>query len=302
MNNNKIIGRRTSDGNTPQVNFRNAEFDRINSTYVMEMFCDQKEHPITFYSKKMNFREADDKIYVLISMIERFVVRENCFLRPFEEKNGRIYSPANMLEFWKHAGVERNLVLRLYHPKKSNPICYFDLNLKNNEFINLRLAKIYELLLNGQIADLDFSKPRRLVKDEMVDFHFTSFQSLQDWLNHLGNLYLKYPEKGKIDNYKLVYESIHFAKKEQKASIIPIQCVPHQWLNFLQIAKSNLTESQYSFFESLEFVSFEGDTLKVKALNKGHYKIIEENYLPQLRKAIDESFGQNVNLEYEIRN
>jgi hypothetical protein len=299
MNNDKIIGRRTSDGNTPQVNFRNAEFDRINSTYVMEMFCDQKEHPITFYSKKLNFREADDKIYVLIGMIERFVVRENCFLRPFEERNGRIYSPANMLEFWKQAGVERNLVLRLYHPQKSNPISYFDVNLKNNEFINLRLTKIYELLLNGQIVDLDFSKPRRLVKDEMVDFHFTSFQSLQEWLNHLGNLYLKYPEKGKIDNYKLVYESIHFAKK---ALNIPIESVPPQWVNFLEIAKENLTESQYAFFECLVFVSFEDQNLKVKAINKGHYKIIEENYLPQLRKAIDESFGQNVNLEYEIRN
>jgi hypothetical protein len=138
-----------------------------------------------------------------------------------------------------------------------------------------------------------------LVKDEMVDFHFTSFQSLQDWLNHLGNLYLKYPEKGKIDNYKLVYESIHFAKK---ALNIPIESVPPQWLYFLQIAKANLTESQYTFFESLEFESLECDTLKVKALNKGHYKIIEENYLPQLRKAIDESFGQNINLEYEIRN
>jgi hypothetical protein len=302
MNNDKIIGRRTSAGSTPQVNFRNAEFDRINSTYIMEMFCEQNEHPITFYSKKLNFREADDKFYVLISMIERFVVRENCFLRPFEEKNGRMYSPANMLEFWKHIGAERNLVLRLYHPKQSNPICYFDVNLKNNEFIKLRLAKIYELLLKGNITDLGFSKPRRLIKDELVDFHFTSFQSLQEWLNHLGNLYLKYPEKGKIDNYKLVYESIHFTKKEPKTPIIPLECVPAEWTNFLQIARTNLTESQYSFFESLEFVSFEVQCLKVKALNKGHYKILEENYLQQLRNAIDESFGQNVNLEYEIRN
>jgi hypothetical protein len=302
MNNDKIIGRRTSEGNTPQINFRNAEFDRVNSTYVMEMFCEKKEHPITFYSKKLNFREADDKIYVLISMIERFVVKENCFLRPFEEKNGRIYSPANMLEFWKHAGVERNLVLRLYHPKQSNPICYFDINLKNNEFIKLRLSKIYEFLINGQIADLNFSKPRRLIKDELIDFHFSSFHSLQDWLNHLGTLYLKYPEKGKIDNYKLVYESMHFADKLPKTPNIPIECVPPEWTNFLQIAKTNLSESQYSFFESLEFVSLKGQNLKVKALNKGHYSIIEENYLQQLRKAIDESFGENVNLEYEIRN
>jgi hypothetical protein len=190
----------------------------------------------------------------------------------------------------------------LYHPNNPNPICYFDLKLKNNDLVNKRITKIYELLILGKIEDLQQSRPRRLTNDELIDFHYEPIDSFMKWQSHLDNLYLKYPEKGKIDNYKLVYESIHFAKKEINNPIIPTQSVPPEWINFLKVAKANLTESQYSFFESLEFVSFEAQNLKVKALNKGHYKILEENYLTQLRKAIGESFGQNVNLEYEIRN
>ena len=106
----------------------------------------------------MNFNEAGDKIYVLLSMIERFLVKENCFLRSLEEKNGRQYLPVKMLEFWRLDNIERQLVLRLYHPNNPNPICYFDLKLKNNDFVNKRITKIYELLILGKVEDLKLFK------------------------------------------------------------------------------------------------------------------------------------------------
>ena len=65
------------------VNFLNAELDLINSSYKMLMYREGFSHPNTYYSKKKHFAEPQDKEYLMLSMIERFIGRNNCFFRIF---------------------------------------------------------------------------------------------------------------------------------------------------------------------------------------------------------------------------
>ena len=117
------------------VNFLNAELDLINSSYKMLMYREGFSHPNTYYSKKKHFAEPQDKEYLMLSMIERFIGRNNCFFRKHDQLNGKTYSPATMIEFWRifQDDTEERLVLRMFHPT-TNVLSYevFDYLIDNS--------------------------------------------------------------------------------------------------------------------------------------------------------------------------
>ena len=233
-------------------NFYNAELDPFNSTYKMLMYREGFSHPNTYYSKKKNFLEPDDKEYLMMSMIERFISKNNCFFRKFEVKNGKTYSPATIIEFWRifQDDSEERLVLRLFHPTKSKEAFRMFDYLYKNEPVKLKLLKYYELMRVGKTDAIGESKPRKLKDDENNDFFWQKLDSYEDFEKHLAHLYAKYGSRGRIDIYKDAYLKRNFS----------------EFLTFEKQTKC-IENSQKSFINN-QFVSQDFEKQKSELLNQ----------------------------------
>lgn len=294
-------------------NFFHAELDLINSSYKMLMYREGFNHPNTYYSKKKNFEEAQDKEYLMLSMIERFIGRSNCFFRKFDQKNGKTYSPATMIEFWRifQDDTEERLVLRMFHPTKNIiPFELFDY-LKDNERVKIKLYQYYELLRVGKTEAIGASKPRRLESDELNDFSWKKIP-LEDFAKHLAHLYTKYPSRGRIDIYKEAYMKNNYSTEtaslqkqanQQRCSveIKPVNEAFGIWAKCLEFICTNIEENAYrTWFLPIIPIKIEGNKLVLQLPSIFFYHWIEENYVDLMRKVLDHSIGKEGELEYQV--
>jgi DnaA N-terminal domain len=293
------------------VNFISAELDLINSSYKMLMYREGFSHPNTYYSKKKHFAEPQDKEYLMLSMIERFVGRNNCFFRKHNQLNGKTYSPATMIEFWRifQDDTEERLVLRMFHPI-NNVLTYevFDYLLDNFQ-VKMKLNTYYELMRVGKTEAIGISKPRVLEQDELTDFTWKKM-SKQDFANHLAHLYTKYPTRGRIDIYKDTYMGKYFHEESSlsnnyKASQM-IEEQTHKnmlkvWASCLELICSNIEESAYhTWFLPIIPLKLENKKLLLQLPSTFFYHWIEENYVDLLRKTINQTIGKDIILEYIV--
>ncbi len=292
-------------------NFINAELDLINSSYKMLMYREGFSHPNTYYSKKKHFAEPQDKEYLMLSMIERFVGRNNCFFRKHDQLNGKTYSPATKIEFWRifQDDTEERLVLRMFHPI-NNLLSYevFDY-LVDNFQVKTKLNTYYELMRVGKTEAIGISKPRVLERDELTDFIWKKM-SKQDFANHLAHLYAKYPTRGRIDIYKDTYMNKNFHEESSPSnSHRVLQMVEGQahknvlkvWAKCLEFICSNVDETTFqTWFLPIIPFKLENNKLILQLPSIFVYQWIEENYVDLLRKTIDYHIGQDTILEYVV--
>ena len=292
-------------------NFLNAELDLINSSYKMLMYREGFSHPNTYYSKKKHFAEPQDKEYLMLSMIERFVGRNNCFFRKHDQLNGKTYSPATMIEFWRifNDDTEERLVLRMFHPT-NNILSYevFDYLLENFQ-VKSRLNLYYELMRVGKTEAIGISKPRSLEQDELTDFTWKKMPK-QDFAKHVAHLYTKYPTRGRIDIYKETYMKKHFYEEKlltenNKQSIVTDEhfnkSVMKIWAKCLEFICSNVDETAFqTWFLPILPIKLENKKLTLQLPSTFFYHWIEENYVDLLRKTIDHHIGQDTVLEYIV--
>jgi hypothetical protein len=300
---------RQSSPKQKSENFLNAELDLISSSYKMLMYREGFSHPNTYYSKKKHFAEPQDKEYLMLSMIERFVGRSNCFFRKHDQLNGKTYSPATMIEFWRifQDDTEERLVLRMFHPTK-NVLAYelFDYLLENFH-VKMQLNLYYELMRVGKTEAIGASKPRCLEQDELSDFTWKKMTK-QDFAKHLSHLYSKYPCRGRIDIYKDTYMKNHFyeeitpIEKTNQLPVIDEQANKNMlgiWAKCLETIYSNVEESAFqTWFIPIIPVKLEGNQLILQLPSIFFYHWIEENYVDLLRKALDNSIGKSGEIGY----
>lgn len=327
MYQNQTFSKNTSAGTMPQ-NFLHAELDPLNSTFKMLMYREGFAHPNTYYSKKKDFPEPEDKEYLMLSMIERFIGRNNCFFRQADFVNGKTYSPATMIEFWRVFQDENQerLVLRMFHPTKNTlPYKVFDY-LNHHHILQQRLNKYYELMRVGKMDCIGGSKPRRLELDETKDFYWYEVSEAQ-FNQHLAHLYAKYPSKGRIDIYRDAYyqryfaspkkgsSMVHRAKVEPENTAIPSQLTPalvsgrvnnpseykRVWAKCLEIIAGKVDAAALqTWFLSIIPVSLEQNRLTIQVPSLFVYEWIEENYVSHIRLALDSTLGINGELVYTI--
>jgi hypothetical protein len=292
-------------------NFLNAELDLINSSYKMLMYREGFSHPNTYYSKKKHFAEPQDKEYLMLSMIERFVGRSNCFFRKPDQSNGKTYSPATLIEFWRifQDDTEERLVLRMFHPTK-NILSYelFDYLLDNFQ-VKMKLNSYYELMRVGKTEAIGASKPRSLEQDELTDFTWKKMTQ-QDFARHLAHLYAKYPTRGRIDIYKATYQKNHFYEvtpQIEDASQATISAeLSHKnmliiWAKCLEFICQNVEENAFrTWFLPIIPIKLENKKLVLQLPSSFFYDWIEENYVDLLRKTLDQTIGQDAILEYVL--
>ena len=288
-------------------NFLNAELDLINSSYKMLMYREGFSHPNTYYSKKKHFAEPQDKEYLMLSMIERFVGRNNCFFRKHDQLNGKTYSPATMIEFWRifNDDTEERLVLRMFHPT-NNILSYevFDYLIENFQ-VKSKLNLYYELMRVGKTETIGVSKPRSLEQDELTDFTWKKMPK-QEFAKHIAHLYAKYPLRGRIDIYKETYIKKYFdekiypvhpvtAEKQADKNVIKV------WANCLEYICSNVDKNAFqTWFLPIHPLKLENNKLTLKLPSTFFYHWIEENYVDLLRKTIDHYIGHDTILEYIV--
>lgn len=291
-------------------NFLNAELDLINSSYKMLMYREGFPHPNTYYSKKKHFAEPQDKEYLLLSMIERFVGRNNCFFRKHDQLNGKTYSPATMIEFWRifQDDTQERLVLRMFHPI-NNVLSYelFDYLLENFQ-VQSKLNLYYELMRVGKTEAIGTSKPRCLEQDELTDFTWKKMTK-QDFAKHLAHLYAKYPSRGRIDIYKDAYMNKYFYEESSINKNSKLKSFEQQadknlirvWAKCLKFICSNIEENAYyTWFLPIIPLKLENNKLTLQLPSTFFYHWIEENYVDLLRKTIDQHIGQDTILEYIV--
>lgn len=290
-------------------NFLNAELDAISSSYKMLMYREGFSYPNTYYSKKKEFDEPQDKEYLMLSMIERFIGRNNCFFRKYDQSNGKTYSPATLIEFWRifQDDTEERLVLRMFHPTKNIiPFEVFDY-LRENEGVKMKLYKYYELMRVGKTDAIGVTRPRRLQKDELTDF-FWKKMPLEDFSKHLAHLYSKYPLRGRIDIYKEAYMKHNYpsekkAMPQQVNSNTLIEIKPNKvlaiWAKCLEFICSNVEENAFrTWFLPIIPIKLEGNKLTLRLPSLFVYHWIEENYVELMRKTLDQTIGYDAVLEY----
>lgn len=292
------------------INFLNAELDLISSSYKMLMYREGFSHPNTYYSKKKHFAEPQDKEYLMLSMIERFVGRSNCFFRKHDQLNGKTYSPATMIEFWRifQDDTEERLVLRMFHPTK-NVLAYevFDYLLENYQ-VKTKLNLYYELMRVGKTEAIGASKPRCLEQDELTDFSWQKMAK-QDFAKHLSHLYTKYPSRGRIDIYKDAYMNKYFCEESSINKNSKLKSFEQQadknliriWAKCLEFICQNVEENAYyTWFLPIIPLKLENRRLLLQLPSTFFYHWIEENYVDLLRKTIDYHIGQDTILEYVV--
>ena len=306
------------------VNFLQAELDATNSTYKMLMYREGFSHPNTYYSKKKDFAEPDDKQYLMLSMIERFIGRNNCFFRKPDVVNGKTYSPVTMIEFWRifQDDTQDKLILRMFHPTQNTiPFKLYDY-LVHNEVVKRKLLNYYELLRVGKTEAIGGSKARKLVIDEEKDFSWEKMP-IDDFAIHLAHLYSKYPSRGRIDIYKDAYMARNYAtpnlspkspsmntnvasiatpiQNTVKPTAQPSKNINSVWAMCLEFICMNVPESAFkTWFIPISPIKIEADTLVLKLPSEFFYNWIEENYVDIMRKALDKSLGKQSKLEYII--
>jgi hypothetical protein len=302
-------------------NFLFAELDVLNSSYKMLMYREGFSHPNTYYSKKKDFNEPDDKEYLMLSMIERFIGRNNCFFRKFEQTNGKTYSPATLIEFWRifQDDTEERLVLRMYHPTK-NMISFelFDY-MEVNESVKMRLIKYYELMRLGKTDAIGKSKARCLEQDELKDFFWLKVP-LPAFAKHIAHLYSKYPSRGRIDIYKETYLLRHYPEQPIQSSIkqptviqpsiaeVSVVSVINKptevstiWAKCLQFIGSKVNQDAFcTWFIPIIPIKLEGNKLCLQLPSMFFYEQLEENYITILEEMLDDILGQGGQLEYKI--
>jgi hypothetical protein len=288
-------------------NFLNAELDLINSSYKMLMYREGFSHPNTYYSKKKHFAEPQDKEYLLLSMIERFVGRNNCFFRKHDQLNGKTYSPATMIEFWRifQDDTQERLVLRMFHPI-NNVLSYelFDYLLENFQ-VQSKLNLYYELMRVGKTEAIGISKPRSLEQDELDDFTWNKMPK-QEFAKHIAHLYSKYPSRGRIDIYKETYMKRYFYEEIPPTHSVTVEKkvdrnVITVWAKCLEFICSNVDENAFqTWFLPILPLKLDNNRLTLQLPSTFFYHWIEENYVDLLRKTIDQHIGQNTVLEYIV--
>jgi hypothetical protein len=300
--------------------FLYAELDIIHSSYKMLLYREGYDYPNTYYSKKKHFAEVQDKEYLMLSMIERFVGKNNCFFRKQEQLNGKMYSPATMIEFWRifEDDTQEKLVLRMYHPTKNIiPFELFDY-LKHNEKVKAKLYKYYELLRLGKMDAIGYSKPRSLEQDEQTDFFWHKI-SAEAFAQHLAHLYSKYPMRGRIDIYKETYLKNHYPNQVAPPKSISVQTpntIPKPteqlqankellqvWAKCLEFIRTEVDETTFlTWFAPIQPIQLENKKLTLQLPSPFYYQFIEENYVLLLRKMLNQVVGKEATLGYSIQN
>lgn len=288
-------------------NFLNAELDLINSSYKMLMYREGFSHPNTYYSKKKHFAEPQDKEYLMLSMIERFVGRNNCFFRKHDQSNGKTYSPATMIEFWRifNDDTEERLVLRMFHPT-NNILSYevFDYLIENFQ-VKSKLNLYYELMRVGKTEAIGLSKPRSLEQDEITDFTWKKMPK-QEFAKHIAHLYAKYPSRGRIDIYKETYMKKYFYEEIPQTQLVTTEKqddnnVIKVWAKCLEYICLNVDKNAFqTWFLPILPLKLEDNKLTLQLPSTFFYHWIEENYVDLLRKTIDHHIGQDATLEYIV--
>jgi DnaA N-terminal domain len=315
------------------ANFLTAEFDPIHSTYKMLMYREGFSYPQTYYSKKKEFAEAQDKEYVLLSMIERFIGRNNCFYRKAEvTENGKTYSPTTMIEFWRvyQDDTEDTLVLRLFHPESPIAFKLYDY-LQKNHTVKQKLQGYYEALKNGNVERIGGAKARRLEIDEQTDFTWQKM-TIENFSIHLAQLYSKYPSRSQIDVYKEAYmkkfftrpqatpnqapttpppsQSVAARTEEQQASAAEIQVtnldekkvLNRIWAKCLEVICTKLSDAAFrTWFLPIEPQSLVNQLLVLKLPSNFHYEWLEDNYSELMREVLNECLGKESKIGYLVK-
>jgi hypothetical protein len=244
-------------------------------------------------------------------MIERFVGRNNCFFRKHDQLNGKTYSPATMIEFWRifNDDNEERLILRMFHPT-NNILSYevFDYLLENFQ-VKSRLNLYYELMRVGKTEAIGVSKPRSLEQDELNDFTWNKMTK-QEFAKHIAHLYSKYPSRGRIDIYKETYMKRCFYEEKlltdnsNQSEIVDERINKNAmkvWAKCLEFIGSNVDESAFqTWFLPILPLKLENNRLTLQLPSTFFYHWIEENYVDLLRKTIDIHIGQDTFLEYIV--
>lgn len=319
------------------ANFLTAELDPIHSTYKMLMYREGFSYPQTYYSKKKEFAEAQDKEYVLLSMIERFIGRNNCFYRKAEvTENGKTYSPTTMIEFWRvyQDDTEDTLVLRLFHPESPIAFKLYDY-LQKNHTVKQKLQGYYEALKNGNVERIGGAKARRLEIDEQTDFTWQKM-TIENFSIHLAQLYSKYPSRSQIDVYKEAYMKKFFtrpqatlnqapkqtptaipsvARTEQLTSSVTTQEeiqvanqkenrkeVNTMWAKCLELICTKLPDAAFrTWFLPIEPQSLANKLLVLKLPSNFHYEWLEDNYAELMREVLNECLGKESKIGYLVK-
>lgn len=73
------------------------------------------------------------------------------------------------------------------------------------------------------------------------------------------------------------------------------------WAKCLQIIRSDISEQSFkTWFEPITPVKIQNFTLTIQVPSQFFFEWLEENYVNQLRKAIDQTIGRNGMLEYSV--
>ena len=73
------------------------------------------------------------------------------------------------------------------------------------------------------------------------------------------------------------------------------------WLKCLQIIRADISEQSYkTWFEPITPVKISNATLTIQVPSQFFFEWLEENYVNQLRKAIDQTIGRHGMLEYSV--
>ena len=73
------------------------------------------------------------------------------------------------------------------------------------------------------------------------------------------------------------------------------------WLKCLQIIRADISEQSYkTWFEPITPVKIANNTLTIQVPSQFFFEWLEENYVNQLRKAIDQTIGRHGMLEYSV--
>lgn len=296
----------TPTSTAPKTAFNNAPNDVANSTYLLKLYVEGNENANYFYSKKEGYSESSDKNLLFLNMLNRFILKNNCFAGDHKKK------ASHYLEVYAKSPNHKFdvIIFRCFSPSSNVTSKYqffadhFGIHQAS---ISARVYSIYESCKGGIISinhSVDFYAAK--------DFHFKPFKSKKEWDKHLCNLIKKYGHCIQVSNYRDQYQKLYYSNiisasaqnhLEQKAT----ESI-RSFNEFKRIIYEKIGKSEFDlFFKSLHFIDLKANTLRVQCQSEQHYQILESKYIQIIKTALHSTFENHVyggmmQLEYQILN
>jgi hypothetical protein len=291
---------------SPKTAFVNAANDVSNSTFLLKLYVEGNENANYFYSKKEGFLESSDKKLLFLNMLNRFILKNNCFESTPQKKASHyleVYakSPNHTFDV---------IIFRCFSPAstvKSKYEFFNDFFGTQQSMVSARVYSIYESCKNGFFL---INQPEAFHSSK--DFHFKPFKSKKEWDKHYCNLVNKYGHCIQVSSYKDQYYKLYYSNlpptSPQNYSLQRAGETIRSFNEFKRKIYDQIGKNDFDlYFKSLHLIDLKANTLRVQCQSEQHFQILENNFFEIIKTALYSTFqnhvyGKMMRLEYQILN